>query len=317
MSLKVDFNSVNERDMDILFLEAIGSDNVFFKLFLNKIQDFKDRAIEVLSIELSKTDKDGESDITVIIQCGEIKVGLLIEDKINAPAMSNQCARYDRRGEKAITKGEFSKFYVFLVSPEKYREQDEEAKKYKYFVSYEECKNYFESKTDCLSKIWVHQFEQAIEKAKKQSVTEFNEMANASFNEYVNYQKTNFPDLNLATNPDKSNGYWPRFRTNVKEFYIIHKPDFGCVDLTINGSGHKKAEMKMLENCLHKFGFSNLRVLTTHKSAAIRIDSLHTFSFKTGLPESKEEVFNECFCAMRQLLEIMDFVESIINLTKK
>ena len=104
---------------------------------------------------------------------------------------------------------------------------------------------------------------------------------------------------------------------NVKEFYIIHKPDFGCVDLTINGSGHKKAEMKMLENCLHKFGFSNLRVLTTHKSAAIRIDSLHTFSFKTGLPESKEEVFNECFCAMRQLLEIMDFVESIINLTKK
>ena len=50
-----------------------------------------------------------------------------------------------------------------------------------------------------------------------------------------------------------------QYRTNVKEFYIIHKPDFGCVDLTINGSGHKKAEMKMLENCLHKFGFSNLR----------------------------------------------------------
>ena len=48
----------------------------------------------------------------------------------------------------------------------KYYEQDEEAKKYEYFVSYEKCKKYLESKDDLLSKIWVQQFEQSIEKSK-------------------------------------------------------------------------------------------------------------------------------------------------------
>ena len=66
MSIKVDFCSVEERDMDTLFLEAIGSDKGFLKIFLNKIEELRNGNFNVLSIELSKTDNDGESDITVI-----------------------------------------------------------------------------------------------------------------------------------------------------------------------------------------------------------------------------------------------------------
>ena len=173
MSIKVNYSSVEERDMDTLFLEAIGSDKGFLQLFTNEIEVLKERNIEVDSIELSKSDSDGESDITVIVECENTKYGLLIEDKINAIAMPDQCKRYSVRGKKGIKNGDYSNFFVFIVSPEKYYEQDEEAKKYEYFVSYEKCKKYLESKDDLLSKIWVQQFEQSIEKSKKQRVIFF------------------------------------------------------------------------------------------------------------------------------------------------
>ena len=146
MSIKVNYSSVEERDMDTLFLEAIGSDKGFLQLFTNEIEVLKERNIEVDSIELSKSDSDGESDITVIVECENTKYGLLIEDKINAIAMPDQCKRYSVRGKKGIKNGDYSNFFVFIVSPEKYYEQDEEAKKYEYFVSYEKCKNILNQK---------------------------------------------------------------------------------------------------------------------------------------------------------------------------
>ena len=73
MSIKVNYSSVEERDMDTLFLEAIGSDKGFLQLFTNEIEVLKERNIEVDSIELSKSDSDGESDITVIVECENTK----------------------------------------------------------------------------------------------------------------------------------------------------------------------------------------------------------------------------------------------------
>lgn len=67
MAITVKYSSVEERDMDTLFLEVIGSDKDFLQIFVNKIESLKGQSFEVQSIELSKADNDGESDITVII----------------------------------------------------------------------------------------------------------------------------------------------------------------------------------------------------------------------------------------------------------
>ena len=72
------------------------------------------------SVDLSKSDNDGESDITVILQNQNTKIGLLIEDKINAIAMPEQCNRYSICGKKGIKNGDYKAFYVFIVAPEKY-----------------------------------------------------------------------------------------------------------------------------------------------------------------------------------------------------
>lgn len=41
MSVKVNYSSVEERDMDTLFLEALGSDKDFLNLFINKVDSLK------------------------------------------------------------------------------------------------------------------------------------------------------------------------------------------------------------------------------------------------------------------------------------
>jgi len=143
MSVKVEYCTVEERDMDTLFLEAFASDKGFLKVFTEKVTELKGNdSLNVVNVELSKSDKDGESDITVILEDQNKKIGLLIEDKINAIAMEEQCNRYKIRGKKGIKNGDYSVFFVFIVAPQKYYNSNEEAKKYDHYVSYEECFEY-------------------------------------------------------------------------------------------------------------------------------------------------------------------------------
>ena len=194
--------------------------------------------------------------------------------------------------------------------------QNEEAKKYEYHVFYEECLNYFEENINSINEIRIQQIKQAIEKSKHQSNTEFNEDANAFFNKYVEYQQQKYSDLDLATNADTSNGYWPRFRTNVKGSYILHKINFGFVDFTISGAGEKSSDMKFLENVLHRYGFSEVKVLKTGKSASIRIE-VTKFSLNNDFTKEIYPVFDECFSAVRKLKEIAELFEVVLNIFKK
>ena len=315
MSATVDFCSVTERDMDTLFLSAFASDETFTKLFLGKT-NLQFEKIIVENVILSKTDSDGESDITVILNIDGKKIALLIEDKINVIAMKEQCNRYSIRGKKGIANNEYSDFKVFIVCPEKYYEQNEEAKKYEHHVFYEECLKYFEENNNAINEIRIQQLKQAIEKSKHQSNTEFNEDANAFFNKYVEYQQQKYSDLDLATSADTSNGYWPRFRTNVKGSYILHKINFGFVDLTISGAGDKTSDMKLLENILHKNGYSEVKVLKTGKSASIRIE-VTKFSLNNDFTKEIYPVFDECFSVVRKLIGVAELFEVILNIFRE
>lgn len=62
---------------------------------------------------LSKMDKDGESDITVVIEMEGRRYALLIEDKIDALAMPDQQFRYTTRGDKVIAKQEYDEYRDF------------------------------------------------------------------------------------------------------------------------------------------------------------------------------------------------------------
>ena len=117
------FRDILEHDMDMLILEEFACSIGFSKIFLNKvhISDAK-----VISTWQSKTDSElGESDMTVVLEYNNKKIALLIEDKIDAIAMSEQPARYVLRGNKGVTDGEYDTYYIFIVAPQEYLEKNE------------------------------------------------------------------------------------------------------------------------------------------------------------------------------------------------
>lgn len=55
--------------------------------------------------------------------------------------MPAQCNRYFKRGDEGIKCGDYDEYYVFIIAPEYYLDNNAEAKKYPYKISYEECLN--------------------------------------------------------------------------------------------------------------------------------------------------------------------------------
>ena len=306
-------NTISERDMDLLFVESIISDPEFCRLLLNKT-DLAGRPFQIVSAELSKTESDlGESDITVIIEVNGVKYGLLIEDKIDAIAMPEQHDRYVKRGEKGIKAGEYEGYRVFIICPQKYYDNNDEAKRYEHLQTYEECQEYFAGKDDLLSSLRSQQLKQAITKAKKPPVVNVNEKANAFLKQYSAYQKANYPSLDLSTKEDK-NGWWTDFRTDLGKVYINHKIREGYVDLTFPGASEKADLAKMIAEWARLHKISRVSVVKTKKSVMIRLH-VPKLDIEKGFEFNDKDEIDQCFDAIKELTDFANIVEMAISIT--
>lgn len=104
--------------------------------------------------------------MTVIIEVNGERHGLLIEDKVDAQAMPEQCDRYIKRGGFGVKEGYYSSFHVFIIAPEKYLSENIEAQKYPQKVKYEDCLDYFSRDIDARKSFKLEQIKQAIHKQK-------------------------------------------------------------------------------------------------------------------------------------------------------
>ena len=307
------YRNVSERDMDLLFMEALATDPGFVKLFIDQTR-FLEKPFEVVHVERSKIDSGlGETDITLIIKMEGEKHSFLIEDKIDAVAMPDQHDRYVKRVLKGVENGEYNGFDIYIICPEKYRETNEEAGKYEHFVSYEICRDYFSTREDLLGQLWFQQISQALETVKPEYKVDLNEIAVDSFQKYAAYQKAYYPRLRLQNKADskKVNGWWPSYKVGVHGMYILHKTDRNCVDLTINGAADKLDELAIVLKWLHESGHTSLILEKTGKSAAFRIltpDIKMYRSFETW----KKSDLDICFEAIQELADLAGMF-AIIN----
>lgn len=265
------FLDIIERDIDMVILEEFASSQEFCDIFLSKIGL---AGVKVLELEHSKTDIElGESDITVIVQAGDKKHGLLIENKIDAIAQPNQCQRYFERGNLGVKNADYDNFDVFIVAPQKYINEDDEAMKYPNKVLYEELEVYFKEKTDVRSKFKLVLIEQAIRHQKSgykvvevASVTDF-------WNMYIDYQEKNYPQLNSLNSrgPKGARSTWPMYKTVHKDVTIVHKMEKGYVDLSFRG-GCDKINMlvSFLEESIGEIKKMGMTVEVAGKSAVLR-----------------------------------------------
>lgn len=301
------FNAVHERDMDILFLESLASDTGFVNLVLSKTR-FSGKDFQVLSAALSETETDlGETDICVVLQIDNMRVGLLIEDKVDAIAMPEQYLRYHKRAERGIHKGKFDAYEVFILCPQKYYENNAEAKKYDHFISYEEIKDYFDSKKDVISTVRSQQLAQAIERAKKPPEVNIDEAANLFFNKYKAYQKEYYPDLDLRTS-DKSNGWWPHYSTRLGDVYLYHKRPEGFVDLTFPNAAGKMDVLQNMATWLRCHDVPNVVAVKTGRAAALRIE-VPKMPLKAIFENIDPLDVKKAFDAIRALADFANLIE--------
>lgn len=307
------FGNIQERDMDLMFLESFLTDKEFLQLFLNKAE-IKGNSIEVLNVALSETDPEyGESDITVILSIDGKKHGLLIEDKINAPAMPEQCERYSKRADKAKSKGKYDDYFVFIICPEAYHDANSEAKKYAYFITYEDCIKYFSAKTDTLSKIRCEQLKQALSKRINGPV-EPDQAAIAFFAKYREYMETHDYKLDLR-NQNSSNGWWPHYGTTFGNAYIYHKVSDGVVDLTFPNGANRIETMRFAVHWLNAHGMPNISALATGKAAALRI-KVPVLDQHKPFEDANIDDVKTCFDAVQELSDLATMLAQVSSFVK-
>jgi len=311
------FNDITERDMDMLFLEEFACSGEFLKIFTEKI-GIGDACVRTLYS--SKTDVQlGESDITVVIEAEGIKQALLVEDKIDAIAMPDQAGRYFRRGEKGIRDGEYEKYHVFIIAPQKYLDLNSEAQKYQYQITYERILDYFEHLDDSRSGFKTQQIKQAIEKQKHGYQVEKDDAVTEFWNKYDDYQKTNYPDLKpYFKRGDKgSNAAWPRFNTVIDGLYMYHKTNSGYVDLTFDRCADKTIPIsEMVEECIGDYQQEGFSIHKTGKSAALRL-CVPVLDMQKQFEEQIVSV-EECFKAIKKMTDTASLFsyKDVISLLK-
>lgn len=306
--MKISFDTVSERDMDMLFMHAFAEDNQFIKLFTDKA-GLECSDLRVIDIEISKvTGNLGESDITVIFEADSVRYGLLIEDKIDAIAMDEQHQRYVLRAEKGVENNEFSKYFIFIVCPEKYYRTDAEASKYENAVLYEEIKEYFESQSGTFYEVAAQQIGAAIEKAHRPPQVTIDERTNLFFKKYTEYQRNHYSHLQLKTK-DTSNGYWAHYKVRLEKASILHKIPQGYVDLTIRCSKDQYETVVALAEILDKYSEYSISPVDFGKSAGLRIlvPALKMQEDFEGVPA---EDIKKCFDAISELAQLSDLLET-------
>lgn len=297
------FNDIVERDMDFLFMQEFACSPDFLNLFLTS----QWHGATIVSIEHSKMDADGETDITVIVEKDGSRYGLLIENKIDAVAQPQQAHRYFKRGNNGIKNGDYADFSVFIVAPQKYLDENSEAKLYPHSTSYESVLSLFANKTDSLSIFKRKQIEQAIHKQKVGWQAIADESVTSFWKQYTSFQKRCFPSLRMKGNPENkpANSSWICFETCIKVAQIIHKSEKGYIDLEFARLGEKWQHLHALcENALGGFYANELQVMKTGKSAVLRIQTKPIDFGQSFTPQ--QPLVEESLHAVVRLQKILD-----------
>ena len=303
------FRDILEHDMDMLILEEFSCSTEFSKIFLSKV------CIENATLCLtwqSKTDCElGESDMTVVFNCGSKKIALLIEDKIDAIAMPEQPSRYILRGDKGIADGEYDSYFVFIVAPQQYLDHNEKAKEYPNKVSYEEIKDYFEKNNDSRKSFKLAQINLAIEKQKNGYQVIKNAFVTDFWKRYIEYKNQYFPNLNLIVSNDvkPTNGVWTCFRTKDGKI-VYHKSNKGYVDLTFNGCADRLEKIKkFIVHSIGNYYDQGYSIVLTGKSCAIRL-TVPVINFLLPF-EGQIYIVNQSFEAVKKLCDLSEKLDTL------
>lgn len=300
--MNIKFEKVLERDIDLLMINKFINHPKTIDFFLEKVELY---GYKLVDIEHSLMDNElGESDITLIVEKENNKIGILIENKIDAVAMDLQPERYVKRGDKAVSLGIYNEYRIFIIAPKKYLETNIYAKKYPNNISYEDLLDFMND-----DKYAVSLLEKAIEEKENGYEVIENEMVTKFWHKYYNFIKENYSSIkiNEIIGPRGSRAVWPELHTTNSKVKIMHKSDRGYMDLTFNNMGEN---IDIFNKYVPIDILSEYEVVKTGKSMSIRLH-VPLLDFKNEF----DDYINEMHECMKKALELYN-VLSRINVTK-
>lgn len=305
--MTIQFDSIYERDMDLLFMRKLAEDKAFVRQFFLESEEmaakgYSGEEFTVEKVAHSVMTEDGESDIEAILSiCGK-KIALLIEDKIDAKAQPEQAARYVIRGDKAVACGDYNEYYIFIIAPADYLKRNGEAKKYKNKISYEDVVKSSENEFEKAVISYALSNANIVKLRRSKVVTEF-------WDKLYDYVDENYPEtfrMQGHKGLEKSGipGQWITM-TCAKPYTLEIKCDRGYVDLEIGDYSDKFK--KFYEDNKKLIDEKKLYIRGASKSLAIR-KYVHQIDF-TQTFDSQKEVLKEAFDAAEELQNLISKIE--------
>lgn len=281
--MKLGFEKVSERDVDFVIMRAFAEIPSFIHFFVN-LADGKNTT--VLSVEHSFTDVAlGESDITVVLNVGNRKKALLIENKIDAEAMPEQYLRYCKRGEKGVETGKYDEYDVFLLAPSKYLLSNQEAAKYTNRITYEDLYEFFNEQGRVFDaeiiKCALAKQDNGYTVCEVPAITLFWK----KLYEYIN-SVSRVAEMYPVQRAKGAKSMWPRFKSVLKKSELYYKADKGVCDLQFNGKAH---DGEYLRSVVNKYKSDDMHWQKTGGSLSLRIKTVK-IDFNESFDEHIDDV---------------------------
>jgi hypothetical protein len=289
MDIKLD--TTLERDMDLLIMEEFICSPQFARIFLDAVGIKCDYTIGQVIHSMRDIDL-GESDIVFILNIGNKRHALHIEDKIDALAMPNQSRRYALRAEKDIAAGKYDEYSVLIVAPAKYLSANQEAQKYEHQVQYEQLRAYFAVRKDLRSQYKLALIDRAIYDQKAGYQYEANPGVVSFCAAMDAYQKEHYPVLPIGTQ-----AWWRGYKTIISTATIVYKANKGFCDLQFSNCTREDLLAKVKD-----YLSDRMTVEKAGKSASVRI-SVSPVWFENRFEDKVNEV-DEALAAMMELYQL-------------
>ncbi|TCN30180.1 PD-(D/E)XK nuclease family protein [Sinorhizobium americanum] len=236
---------VDEIVTDVLAMDLLHSSPDFFRKVLEVAGEVGDMGL--LAIRRSVADTSlGETDIELVVNGPAGRCGILIENKVRAPLMDRQIARYRMRGEAGIQTGQWTRFRVVLMSPRSYYEalDPEHSTHIDTNLSYEEIVEFLGGYPEFAFKL--HVFESAIADYRKGYVKSPDSAMMDFYQNYWAIASSDFPQLRMlkpgVVGKDGSWIYFPPLYAG-NSVRLIHKfKGIGCELAVVTRSAEKLAE---------------------------------------------------------------------------
>lgn len=276
---------VEEIVTDVLAMDLLHSSAAFFKKVLAVAGEPGDSKLAGIRRSVADTSL-GETDIELIASDSNGRFGLLIENKVRAPLMDRQFARYRMRGEAGVRTGQWLRFKVILMSPKSYFEAlgSEHSVHIDANLSYEDVVEFLAGYPEFAFK--RHIFESAIIDFRKGYVKSPDIAMMEFYQNYWSVASTEFPQLQMlkpgVVGKDGSWIYFPGLYAG-RSVRLIHKfKGIGCELAVVTRNAEALAdqlapflEPDMIMRSTKSMAFMNI------KTPAIN----HTLPFETVRPD--------------------------------